>query len=103
MALSTAEEAADATEEAAEAAADVADATAEPAADVASGISMGTPASWHVFSTAAMVAAWSSALQAPCTQGWTVPRSFAPCLQWHAKSVRLAQPSEVRAGMKQDN
>ena len=50
---------------AADAAAEVADATAELAADVPSGISISTPASSHVFSTAAMVAAWSSAWQAP--------------------------------------
>lgn len=99
VADSTALEAAPPTDEAALAAAEVADATA----DEALGISMGTPACWQVDSTAEMVVAWSEALQAPWTQGWTDDNSLAPCLQWQAKSVRPEQPSEVRGPMKQFN
>jgi len=99
VADSTALPAAEVTDDAALAAADVADATAEEAL----GISMGTPACWQVDSTAEMVVAWSSALQAPWTQGWTDDSSFAPCLQWQAKSVRPEQPSDVRGPMKQFN
>jgi hypothetical protein len=99
VADSTALEAAPPAEDAALAAAEVADATA----DEALGISMGTPACLQVDSTAEMVVAWSSALQAPWTQGWTDDSSFAPCLQWQAKSVRPEQPSEVRGPMKQFN
>jgi hypothetical protein len=85
--------------EAAEAAAEVALATAEDAL----GISMGTPASWQVFWTAAIVAAWSLAGQAPRTQGCTVERRLAPFWQWHLKSVRDEQPSVERGVMKQLN
>lgn len=99
VADSTALLAAPIAELAADAAAEVADATA----DEASGISIGAPASWQVDSTAAIVVAWSAALQAPCTQGWTDDKSFAPCLQWQAKSVREEQPSEVKGPMKQFN
>lgn len=57
--LLAAEEAA---EEAAEAA-EVTEATADEAAEVVSGISIGTPAASQVSFTAAIVVAWSSALQ----------------------------------------
>jgi len=52
-------------------------ATAEEAAP-APGISIGAPASWQVFCTAEMVAAWSEAEQAPCTQGCTLASSSDP-------------------------
>lgn len=97
LAASTAEEASACAEEAAEAAALVALATTLPAL----GMTMGTPAPLHVSSTAEMVAAWSSAVQAPWTHGCTLPRRLAPCLQWHAKSVREEQPSVVRGPTKQ--
>jgi hypothetical protein len=110
LAAEAAELAAEAAELALLAAAEVADSTALAAAEVADatadealGISMGTPACLQVDSTAEMVVAWSSALQAPWTQGWTDDSSFAPCLQWQAKSVRPEQPSEVRGPMKQFN
>lgn len=99
----TTEEADEAAEEAAEAAAEVAELATDEAAEEVSGISRGTPASWQVFSTAAMVVAWSSAEQAPWTQGWTVARSSVPFLQWQAKSVKVEQPSLVRGPMKQFN
>jgi hypothetical protein len=92
----------EAMEEAAEAAADVAEATAELAAGaLASGMLMGAPAAEQVDSTAAMAAAWSEGPQAPWTQGWTWERSWAPFLQWQAKSVREEQPSLVRGPTKQ--
>ena len=90
-----------AADEVADAAAEVADATAELAAEEASGISMGTPAPAQVVSTASMVVCWSAAEQAPCTQGWTVASSLAPCLQWQAKSVMEEQPSLLRGVIKQ--
>ncbi len=90
----------DATEEAEAAAEETADVT-EAAAELASGMTMGTPAAAQVDSTAEMAAARSSALQAPSTQGWTWERSWAPFSQWHAKSVREAQPSLVRGPTKQ--
>jgi hypothetical protein len=99
IADAAAEEAEAAALEAAEAAAEVALATAEDAL----GISMGTPASWQVFWTAAMVAAWSLAEQAPRTQGCTVERRLEPFWQWHLKSVRDEQPSVERGVMKQLN
>ena len=70
----TAEEAASAADEVTAAALDSALATAELAAEgaaLASGMLMGAPACSQVDSTAEMVAAWSSAEQAPWTQGWT--------------------------------
>jgi hypothetical protein len=94
------EEAADAT---AEESAALALATAEEADAWALGISIGTPASWHVFWTAAMVEACSAAGHAPWTQGCTVLRRLAPFWQWHLKSVRDEQPSEDRGVMKQVN
>jgi len=111
---STAEEASDMTEEAMEeaeaaaedameAAADVALATAELAmegAALAPGMLMGTPAALQVSWTAEMALAWSSCSQAPWTQGWTLPRSSAPFLQWHSKSVREEQPSLWRGARK---
>jgi hypothetical protein len=93
-------EASAALEEATDAAAEVALATAEEAAP-APGISMGTPASLHVFEIAAMVAAWSEAEHAPRTQGWTVEIREAPFWQWHLKSVRDEQPSVDRGVTKQ--
>lgn len=66
-----------------------------------SGMVMGTPAALQVDSTAEMAAAWSSAEQAPSTQGWTEARRVSPFLQWHAKSVRDSQPSLVRGPTKQ--
>jgi hypothetical protein len=99
-------EASAALDETADAAADVALATAEeaaPAALEALGISMGTPASWQVFSTAEMVEAWSEAEHAFWTQGCTVVRRVVPFWQWHLKSVRAEQPSDPRGPMKQLN
>jgi hypothetical protein len=101
-ALETLLEASAAAEEIRDAAAEVALATAEEA-EPAPGISMGTPASWHVFWTAAMVEAWSAAEHAPWTQGCTVERRLAPFWQWHLKSVRVEQPSLERGVMKQVN
>jgi hypothetical protein len=95
-------EASAAAEEATDPAAEVALATAEEAAP-APGISMGTPASLHVFWTAAMVAALSEAEHAPSTQGCTEERRLAPFWQWHLKSVRAEQPSLERGVMKQLN
>jgi len=66
-----------------------------------SGMVMGTPAALQVDSTAEMAAAWSSAEQAPSTQGWTEARRVSPFLQWHSKSVRDSQPSLVRGPTKQ--
>jgi hypothetical protein len=99
-------EASEALDETTDAAAEVALATADeaaPAALEAFGISMGAPASWHVFCTAAMVAAWSLAGHAFWTQGCTVERSWAPFWQWHLKSLIDEQPSDPRGPRKQDN
>jgi hypothetical protein len=93
-------EASAALEETTDAAAEVALATAEEAAP-APGISMGTPASLHVFEMAAMVVAWSAAEHAPKTQGCTEEIREAPFWQWHLKSVREEQPSVDRGVMKQ--
>lgn len=98
VADSTALETAAPAEAAALAAADVADATGVPM-----GMSRGTPACWQMSLTPAMVAAWSSAWQAPKTQGSTDDNSVAPFLQWQAKSVRAAQPSDDRGPTKQFN
>jgi hypothetical protein len=99
----TAEAAAELTEAAALEAAAALEETTEATAEEALGISMGTPASLHVFWTAAMVAAWSLAEQAPRTQGCTVERRLAPFWQWHLKSVTDKQPSVERGVMKQAN
>lgn len=99
-------EASVALDETTDAAAEVALATAEEAAEAAPealGMAMGTPASWHVFSTAEMVEAWSEAEHAFWTQGCTVARRAVPFWQWHLKSVRAEQPSEPRGPMKQLN
>jgi hypothetical protein len=101
-ALETLLEASTALEETTDAAAEVALATAEEAAP-APGISMGTPASLHVFVIAAMVEAWSAAEHAPRTQGCTVEIRAAPFWQWHLKSVRDEQPSLERGATKQLN
>jgi hypothetical protein len=95
-------EAAAAAEETADAAAEVALAIAEEPAP-APGISMGTPASLHVFWTAAMVEACSTTEHAPWTWDCTVERRLAPFWQWHWKSVRAEQPSLERGVMKQLN
>jgi hypothetical protein len=94
------EETADAT---AEERAALALATADEAEACAPGMLMGTPASWHVFWTAAMVEACSAAGHAPWTQGCTVARRVAPFWQWHLKSVRDEQPSVERGVIKQLN
>lgn len=121
--VASADEAADASDEAAEATAEDTAAAALEAADAAaelatgaalalgdgaaegaalvSGMVMGTPTPLHVSSTAWMVVAWSAGEQAPWTQGWTVARREAPFSQWHLKSVRDEQPSEVRGPTKQ--
>lgn len=67
------------------------------------GTSTVTPASAQVCSTAAMVFSWSSAEQAPCTQGVTEANSESDFLQWQAKSWRLEQPSEPKGSRKQFN
>jgi len=61
---------------------------------------MGTPACWQVDTTAAWTFCWSATEQALFTQGVMVEirEGFE---QWHLKSVRLAQPSDVRAVVKQ--
>jgi hypothetical protein len=117
---STADEASERTEETSEATEDLTEETsaaAEEAADVtgaaaeltaeeaalSSGMVRGTPAALQVDSTAEMALAWSSAPQAPSTQGLTWERSSAPFLQWHSKSVREAQPSLVRGPTKHES
>jgi hypothetical protein len=73
---------------------------AAEAAEVAGAeIVIGTPAEAQVPSTAVMTLAWSSAEQAFCTQGVTVGIK-SDFLQWQAKSVRLEQPSALKASMK---
>jgi len=61
---------------------------------------MGTPACWQVDTTAAWTLAWSAAEQALATQGVMVEISWG-FEQWHLKSVRPAQPSVVKAVVKQ--
>jgi len=83
------------------AAAEVAAAADEGAADDTPGTEMGTPASAQVDSVAETALAWSSAEQAPLTQGVTVAKSLSAFLQWQAKSVRVLQPSLPSAVRKQ--
>jgi len=66
----------------------------------AGGRLMGTPACWQVDTTAAWTLAWSAAEQALATQGVMVEISWG-FEQWHLKSVRPAQPSVVKAVVKQ--
>jgi len=63
------------------------------AAEDAPGTSMGTPAALQVSSVAAIVAAWSEAEHAFCTQGMTAAKRDVALLQWHAKSSSEEQPS----------
>lgn len=60
-----------------------------------------TPAWAQVLSTAEMTVAWSLAEQELWTQGVTDEMSESNFLQWHAKSVREEQPSEVKGVTKQ--
>jgi len=62
---------------------------------------MGTPAPAQVPSTAVMTAAWSEGEQADWTQG-RILGTRSVFLQWQAKSVRLEQPSVVKAVTKHD-
>jgi hypothetical protein len=70
---------------------------------VASGTETVTPASAHVCSTASMVACWSEAEHASCTQGVTEAIRESNFWQWHAKSVREEQPSLESGETKQFN
>ena len=62
-----------------------------------------TPAALQVFSTPEMTAAWSVVEHAFWTQGVTDEIRVSNFLQWQAKSVNWAQPSELKGVRKHES
>jgi len=60
-----------------------------------------TPLAAHVSLTLEMTSASSSGVQLSLTQGVTAAKRESAFWQWHLKSSRSAQPSEVKGPMKQ--